>query len=244
MDLSVRDVARLLNVSEETVYRWIRRGSLPSHRIHDQYRFNRVELQEWAALHKHRVSPDLLHRDGAQAQGLSLRDAIAQGGVFHGVSGERREQVLEAVCELPGIPPKVNRKLLYQLLVAREAMASTAVGQGIAIPHPRDPVVVRVEKPAILLCFLSKPVDFQAMDGQAVRVLFALLSPSVRIHLQLLAKLAFALHDEALKELLRSGAPKEAILARISVLEQAEPPTAVGEEAAEGGAASLRAKTP
>jgi PTS system nitrogen regulatory IIA component len=242
MDLGVRDVARLLNVSEETVYRWIRRGSLPTHRVHDQYRFNRVELQEWAALHKQRVSPELFRWDGAQENGLSLRDAIERGGIFHGVDGDRREDVLQAVCALPGIPSKVDRRLLYQLLVAREALASTAVGEGIAIPHPRDPVVVRVEKPVILLCFLSKPIDFQAMDRQAVRVLFTLLSPSVRVHLQLLSKLAFALHDEALKRLLRTCAPAEAILERISALKQAEPSIATGEASGDGGA-SLHDKT-
>ncbi|HTF33315.1 MAG TPA: PTS sugar transporter subunit IIA [Myxococcota bacterium] len=238
MDLSVRDVARLLNVSEETVYRWVRRGSLPSHRVHDQYRFNRVELQEWAALHKHRVSPDLFGSSGNAEECPSLRDAIERGGIFYGVPGERREKVLEAVCELPGIPSKVNRRLLYQLLVAREALASTAVGQGIAIPHPRDPVVVRMDTPAVLLCFLSEPIDFQAMDGQAVRVLFTLLTPSVRVHLQLLARLAFALHDETLQELLRAAAPKEAILERISALENAKPPVSAAKESRESETAS------
>src|SRR3974390_2228296 len=104
MDLSVRDVARLLNVSEETVYRWVRRGSLPSHRVHDQYRFNRVELQEWAALHNHRVSPDLFHANSPAQECPNLREAIERGGIFYGVPGDRRESVLEAVCELPGIP--------------------------------------------------------------------------------------------------------------------------------------------
>ena len=238
MDLSVRDVARLLNVSEETVYRWIRKGSLPSHRVHDQYRFNRVELQEWAALHEHRVSPDLFRSDATQEECPSLRAAIEHGGIFYGIPGDRREKVLEAVCELPGIPSKVNRQLLYQLLVAREALASTAVGHGIAIPHPRDPVVVRVDRPAVLLCFLSEPIDFQAMDGQPVRVLFTLLCPSVRIHLQLLAKLAFALHDETLKELLHTAAPKDAILKRIAILEDPESPLSVPREAVESGTSS------
>lgn len=238
MDLSVRDVARLLNVSEETVYRWVRKGSLPSHRIHDQYRFNRVELQEWAALHEHRVSPDLFRFNEAHEECPSLCAAIEHGGIFYEILGNRREKVLEAVCGLSGIPSKVNRQLLYQLLVAREALASTAVGHGIAIPHPRDPVVVRVEKPAVLLCFLSAPIDFQAMDGQPVRVLFTLLCPSVRIHLQLLAKLAFVLHDETLKELLHTAAPKEAILKRIATLEEAEPPLLAQKESLEDGTSS------
>src|SRR2546425_2414637 len=83
MDLSVREVAKLLNVSEETVYRWVHSGSLKSHRVDDQYRFNRVEIQEWAAQHNHRVSPELLAPGGTS--GLpSLHAAISRGGVFHG----------------------------------------------------------------------------------------------------------------------------------------------------------------
>jgi nitrogen PTS system EIIA component len=220
VDLRVRDVARLLNISEQTVYRWARNGSLPAHRVHDQYLFNRVELQEWAAVHEHRVAPELLAPDGSAEELPSLHAAMERGGIYYEVPGERREKVLRAVAQLPGIPAGVNRELLYQLLVAREALASTGVGSGIAIPHPRDPVVVHADEPRVLLCFLKRPVDFHALDGQPVRVLFVLLSPSVRKHLQMFAKLAFALHDENLKKLLYGAAPREAILDRVRVVEK------------------------
>lgn len=222
MELRVRDVARLLNLSEHAVYRRVRKGSLPAHRVHDQYLFNRVELQEWAALHKHRVSPELFAANGSTEARPSLQAAIGRGGVFHRVPGDRREDVLKAVTQLPGIPPGVDRKLLYQLLLARESLASTSVGDGIAIPHPRDPLVVQVDDPVVVLCFLRHPVDFQAPDGRPVRVLFMLLTPSVRDHLQMLARLASALHDEMLRELLRAAAPGEAILERVRLIEKSE----------------------
>lgn len=240
MELRVRDVARLLNVSEQTVYRWVRNGSLPAHRIHDQYMFNRVELQEWAALHEHRVSPELLAPNGSVEELPSLHAAIERGGIFYGIPGERREDVLEAVTQLPGIPAKVDRRLLYQLLVAREALASTGVGNGIAIPHPRDPVVIHADEPLVLLCFLEQPVDFHALDGEPVRVVFVLLSPSVREHLQMFAKLAFALHDETLKRLLQGAAPRETILDRVRVVEKRETP-ANADEADGGGRAAATA---
>ncbi len=220
MDLRVRDVARLLNVSEQTVYRWARKGTLPAHRVHDQYLFNRVALQEWAALNKHRVSPELFVPNGSAEPLPGLLAALERGGVAHGAPGERREDVLAAVAQLPGIPAGVNRQLLYQLLLARETLASTSVGDGIAIPHPRDPVVVHVEQPLVFLCFLRQPVDFGAMDGQHVGVLFLLLTPSVRDHLRLLSRLAAALHDEALKKLLNAAAPRAEILDRIASLEK------------------------
>lgn len=223
MDLKVRDVARLLNVAEETVYRWARKGSLPAHRVHDQYLFNRVELQEWAALHKHRVSPELFAPGGSDSEAPDLRSALERGGITHDVPGETREEVLSAITRLPGIPAGVNRQLLHQLLLAREALASTSIGDGIAIPHPRDPVVVHVAHPLVFLCFLSRPVDFGAADGQPVRVVFLLLSPSIRDHLRLLAKLAAALHDKTLKELLHAAAPRQEILDRIAAVETNAP---------------------
>ncbi len=221
MELKVRDVARLLDVSEQTVYRWVKSGSLPAHRIHDQYLFNRVELQEWAASQKHPVSLELFAPNGSTDEIPSLAAALERGGVYHRVAGDRRELVLEAVTKLPGIPPAVDRALLHQLLVGREALASTALGDGIAIPHPRDPLVVHVTEPVVLLCFLEKPVDFHAMDGQFVSVLFTLLSPSVRRHLQMLGRLAFALHDPSLKELLRNSATREEIIVRVRGIESA-----------------------
>jgi len=242
MDLSVRDVARLLDVSEDTVYRWARGGTLPAQRVQDQYWFNRVELQEWAALHKHRVSPDLFVSNGAACELPSLHSALLRGGVFHGVPADSREEALAAVSNLPGIPASVDRKLLYQLLVGREVLAPTGIGDGIAIPHARDPLVVRVGEPIVVLCFLRAPVDFHSMDGQPVRVLFTLLSPSVRVHLQMLGKLSFALHDGTMKQLLATEASTEAVIERIRFLEEGVGIADPNQPLAPGVAESLRGR--
>jgi PTS system nitrogen regulatory IIA component len=218
MDLSVREAAQLLAVSEDTVRRWIRDGSLPACRVRRQHRLNRVELQEWAATHGHRVSPELFSPKGEQVL-PSLAAALAQGGIYRDVPGARREQVLHAVTQLPGIPPDVDRNLLYQLLLARESLACTGIGQGIAIPHPRDPVVLRLREPRVLLCFLQERVDFGALDGEPVRALFLLLSPSIPAHLQILAQLAHALHDDRLGQRLSPPVPSDSIIERLRELE-------------------------
>src|SRR5262249_39548487 len=149
--LDVREVARLLDLPEKQVRRMARDGELPSYRLGDQHLFNRVELQEWATVNKHRVSPELFAGAGAKP---SLTAAIARGGGHPGLPGAVREEVLAAVAQLPEVPAAVNRDLLYELLVGREALASTGVGGGVAVPHPRDPLVVHVDLPVVLLCFL------------------------------------------------------------------------------------------
>jgi hypothetical protein len=89
---------------------------------------------------------------------------------------------------------------------------------------------------------IKKAVDFHAPDGQPVRVLFVLLSPSVRKHLQVFARLAFALHDETLKKLLLSAAPREAILDRIRVIEEGSTPAKVAQPADGGRPAATRTR--
>lgn len=220
MNLHVKDVAKLFGVSEKTVRHWIRDEALPAHRFDDHYRFNEVELQEWAGAHKRRLSLELFAPDGRLAGLPSLGNALERGGIFHGVPGSTRDEVLKAVSHLAGIPCGIDRQLLYELLVGREALASTGVGGGIAIPHPRDPLVLQVEAPFALLCFLREPVDFRAPDSQPVEVLFLLLSPTVRCHLQMVSKLAFVLHDQTLNELLHTLAPIAEILKQVRALEQ------------------------
>ena len=229
MELRVRDVAALLNVSEQTVYRWVNDGTLRAHRLGDQLRFNRVELQEWAATRGHRVSPKLFASADSDDVVPSLHEALERGGIYYDVPGDQREKVLAAVARLPGIPTSVDRALLQQLLIAREALASTAIGDGIAIPHPRDPLVVRVQDSIALLCFLQHAVDFGALDGQPVRVLLVLLSPSVRHHLQFLAKLAYVLNDDRMKKLLHAGVPtKQDVLDQVRQIEESASPAAPG----------------
>ena len=142
----------------------------------------------------------------------SLTDALRAGGIFPRLKGTDKESVLRAAVEAMPLPNDVDRHLLLQMLLAREALQSTAVGEGIAIPHVRNPMVLHVPRPMITLCFLEPPVNFGALDGKPVYALFSLISPSPRVHLHLLSRLAFALRDARFKELIAQRAGQEEIL--------------------------------
>lgn len=221
MQLSARDAARFLGVSESTLYRWVRRGELPAHRVNDQYVFNRVALLEFAAERRIDVATEMLELADAGPPPPSLADAVRAGGIHYGVRGADKPAILRAVVDLLRLPPKLDRDLLYNVLLAREALGSTGFGGGVAIPHPRNPIVLHVAEPMVAICFLAQPVDFQALDGQPVHTLCALVSPSVRAHLHLLAVLAAALRDPEIKPKLEARAPASEILAGIERVESA-----------------------
>jgi PTS system nitrogen regulatory IIA component len=213
MKLTVRDAAQLLNVTEKTVYRWIKQGVIPAYQINDQYRFNRAELLEWATSRKISVSPEIFAEpEGGEAPPPSLSEALRAGGVHYRVGGMDKATVLHAVVDMMKLPEEVDREFLYQVLLAREALGSTGIGEGIAIPHVRNPIVLHLSRPMVTLCFLERPVDFGALDGQPVTTLFTLISPTVRAHLYLLSRLGFALRDPDFKNAVLRQAPREAIL--------------------------------
>ncbi len=222
MQLTVRDVAGLLNVSEKTVYRWIKDGGIPAYRINDQYRFHRAELLEWATTKKIGMSADIFREAGEAGLPVpTLSGALMAGGVLYRVVGHDTESVLRAAVDAMRLPEEVDREQLLRVLVAREARASTGVGDGIAIPHVRNPIVLHVPRPTITLCFLERPVEFGALDGKPVHCLFMLVSPTVRAHLQLLSRLAFTLQDAAFREALKRQALREDILAEVRRVEAA-----------------------
>ncbi|MCX7046059.1 MAG: PTS sugar transporter subunit IIA [Candidatus Sumerlaeota bacterium] len=220
MNLTVRDTAKLLQVSEKTIYRWINQGEIPVCKVQDQYRFNRAELLEWATSRKIGVSPEIFSEPDSASQPMpSILEAIQTGGIHYRVEGAAKEDVLRSVVELMQLPEGVNKEFLLAVLLTREELGSTAIGNGIAIPHVRNPLVLFVAKPFITLCFLEKPLEFGALDGQPVRALFTLVSPTVRGHLHLLSRLSFALHDPGFSSIIKSQGSREEIFNEIRRVE-------------------------
>lgn len=211
MELRIREVAKLLMVSDKTVYRWIKAGAIPAYRVHDQYRVNRIELLEWVTAQKMPVSEEIFNEPKSE-EPHSLSRALENGGIFYRVEGMDKPSVLRSVVDGMRLPDGVDKGFLYRVLLAREAACSTAIGDGIAIPHPRNPIVLHVTRPSVTLCFLENPVEFGAMDGKPVQVLFTLVSPTVRTHLQTLSRLAFALQDTGFKSVISEPATRDVIL--------------------------------
>jgi PTS system nitrogen regulatory IIA component len=219
MQLSVTDAARILNVPEKTIYRWLKQGHLPAHSVNGQHRFHRAELLEWATSRGIAVSAGIMAEEDAPAGLASLSEGIERGGVHGGVEGSSKDEVLRAVVARMPFPAGVDREALLQVLLARESMGSTGIGNGIAIPHVRNPIVLHVPKAMVVLCFLREAIEFGAVDGKPVHTVFAIVSPSVKGHLHLLSRLACALKHPGFSAALARKAPAEEILAACRLAE-------------------------
>ena len=220
MELTLRSVSELLNAPEATVTRWIKQRGLPALHVGGQYRVNRAELLEWATANRVKVSLELFDRLESETEAAPcLADSLEAGGVHYQIGDTNKSLALRALVAVLPLPDDVDRELLLRLFLAREASASTAIGDGIAIPHVRNPIVLHVSKPTITLAFLSRPVDFGALDGKPVHVLFSIISPTNRSHLQLLSRLSFALHDAKLRETVIRQASRDEILREVHRVE-------------------------
>jgi nitrogen PTS system EIIA component len=229
MQLTVRDVSMFLNVPESRVNRWIRQRGLPAQHVGGQYHFNRVDLLEWATANQIKVSVEVFdHLEVEDEPGPSLVEALKLGGIHYQVEDTSKDRAIRALVEVLPLPEGVDRELLLRLFLAREASASTAIGDGIALPHVRNPIVLHVEWPMVTLCFLKRPVDFGALDGKPVQVLFSLICPTMRSHLQTLSRLSYALHDERFKRVVVRQSPREKILKEVGRVEAALTAPAAG----------------
>ncbi len=223
MLLTVRRAAELLATDEQQIYRWVDEGEIPFHRVRDQVRFNRTELLCWATERRLPVAVERFEADSdPEEHAVLLSAALRIGGVYEDVPAETRDDALRVVVERTPIGSGVDREFILDVLLAREAASTTAIGDGVAIPHVRHPVIAAGAPPTVSVTYLREAVPFGAPDGEPVRTVFMLVTPTIKAHLQLLARVARAMLDSGfraaidrragLDELTREAARVEASL--------------------------------
>ena len=123
------------------------------------------------------------------------------------------KELASLFVEAGEIEPK-DKKKLVDVLMAREALGSTAIGQGIAIPHGKTDCV---EKLVAALGLSKKGVNFESLDGEPVYIFFLLVAPhdTAGPHLKALARISRLLKDKYFREQLRQAKDAKEVLAII-----------------------------
>lgn len=222
MQLSLEELAGCLDTHPDIVLRWIRQGRIPVKRRQDLCVFNPEVLEKWAVAHHVRFTPPEEQTPPLLAEKpAGLAGAIEKGGIYYDVPGASVSEVLEsAVQRMENVPTRRLKDLLLGKLLDRENMMSTGIGSGVAVPHPRSPVQSQEADEKLdeqmAVCFLARPVDWQAVDNKPVFVLFIIVSPTARQHLQLLSRISYCMRDNAFRELLSGRPDPEGLLTAVS----------------------------
>ena len=149
-----------------------------------------------------------------------LAELIERGGIYRGVAGTTPREVLNALVKaLPPVLPTPANTLL-QAVLEREELMSTGIGQGIALPHPRNPLVSSAAEQFAALAYLDAPVNWNSLDGKPVETLLLIVSASAKTHLHTLSEMTFFSRDEGFCRLLRERASSEELLRYIGDTEK------------------------
>lgn len=231
MDLKIKDVAELLSVSETTVRRWLADGKIPAYRLNHQYRFSRIEIENWmlrcklkpseegaGVFEETQIYPPLSKQDAENSalsrlgtQQFALYRAIHQGDVFFETEVTTKEAIIRKATLEIAQKLRVDADVLSEMLLDREALMPTALNNGVAVPHLRESLQ-RGHYDRIFVVFPKKPIEYGALDGQSVHTLFFLFACSDKGHLHLLSKLAHLSNNAQCLSFLRTHPDKKRLL--------------------------------
>jgi nitrogen PTS system EIIA component len=219
MDLKMKDIIDLFEVPEKTILQWIIEKKMPSYKIKNQYFFNKAEVNEWILKNNIAVSEKILDL-ALTNRPVSLIDLIKKGGVHYGIKGTNVRKVIDDVVNTIPIPKSTDNDTVRASLILREEMMTTAVGKGIALPHPRNPIISDIDEESVSICFLKNPIEYGALDGRPVQVLFIIISSNAKRHLEILSKISFLCKQEDFLKTLNEKPQKDVFLKYMDRIEK------------------------
>lgn len=222
MNLSVKDVAELLNVSDKTIYRMIKEETIPCFRVGGQWRFDRREIDSWVEDTRQFSSGTRAKAAPHDEESISVAKFLRKGGVYYRIAAETRQQALRFCLEtIRKSSAQFDTEKLFDAIMDRENLCPTAIGNGIAFPHPRRPIrEFALSGSLIALCFLERPLPFGALDREDVDTLFFIFPRNERRFLRIQAKLLRLLKDDAMLSAVRSKAPADELFRLFELKEE------------------------
>ncbi len=205
MILTLKELAEHLKVNERTILRMRENGQIEGVKIGGQWRFNGSQIDRMLFPS---ASPSDEHIAIPQSPvGIPLSRTMDESRVIMNLHGTDIEEIIEELTN-----PKIFSNLvldirdLQEKCIARERILSTAVGNGIAVPHPRDPIPTLQMPGCIVYGYSKKGVDFNAPDGKPVHFFFLLCSQNIELHLHMMRCLASILRVPQFIEACQKGA--------------------------------------
>ena len=229
--LSLERAAEHVHLEPNDLKHVAQRGEIGAQRRGDDWYFDHATLDEWAQRNllaatpkelksQHRAMMDENRR--AHQEGWGVADLFRAEAIDLSVAAKAKAGLLRDMTDLAersGLVYDVDG--LFKELEAREAAASTAIGEGVALLHPRFHDPYMFEETFVAYGRSERPVFFGAPDGEGTRHFFLVCSTDHEMHLHILARLAILAHGTDLMERLDVADSPEAVVAAIADCESA-----------------------
>lgn len=146
---------------------------------------------------------------------MEIEDLLNQSGVITKLRATSKKQVLQELAKRAAEATGLPERQIFEVLLERERLGTTGVGNGIAIPHGKLPGLKQLFG---MFARLESPVEFDAIDEQPVDLIFLLLAPEAAgaDHLKALARVSRLLRDRSVCEKLRGANQADAIYALLT----------------------------
>jgi len=155
------------------------------------------------------------------AQSATLTALIKRGGIYYDIKGNACQEIMANVINL--IDDKLfphDKDALLRAVMEREALISTGIENGIALPHPRTPLLEEGDDPFVAIAFpAAPPADWETPDNSKVRTIFLIVSMSPKQHIDVMSKIGFLCQQEKFYKLVCAQSPKEEIIGAIEEIE-------------------------
>lgn len=147
---------------------------------------------------------------------MTITDLVAPAAIIPALKVNGKKQALQELSARAAELTGLNERTIFEVLLQREKLGTTAVGYGIAIPHGK---LANLKGMFGLFARLERPIDFEALDGQPVDLVLLLLAPegAGADHLKALARVARLLRDQDIAQKLRATRDAQALYAVLAL---------------------------
>jgi PTS system nitrogen regulatory IIA component len=224
--MSVDQLATFLNRDVREVQKWASRGYLPSHKVSGEYRFHPAEINHWVETQMHAYTEQELTNleQGTAGRGQDqqplLTTMMTEATIAVPLVASTKASVLRALVKTAEQSWQIyDAEAILEAIRQREEMGSTALGSGVAIPHPRRPMPSALGDHVVAFGRLVNPIPFGAPHGGLTDLFFLVCCQDDRTHLRTLARLSRLMLRPGFADELRAA---EAPAAALQVIDTAE----------------------
>ncbi|MBF0484188.1 MAG: PTS sugar transporter subunit IIA [Candidatus Omnitrophica bacterium] len=223
--MTTRELAEYIKLNEKTIIKMAQNGELPGVKVGNQWRFHLASIDKYLQNHNLRQvkNEDFDYGQRTSEELIALSRLINEDLIDLNLKAKTKDDVLKKIVKI-AVDANItdHGKELLEQLKKREAMLTTAIGNGIAIPHPRNPSNMFFFKPSVIIARCKEGIDFDSPDNKKVHVFIMVCATNEYVHLRLLSKIAKLTHSKEFYSTILNADKASDILKTLMLFERNE----------------------